>query len=129
MPRRREPDPLAQAVGQRIRQLRAEAGLTLEKLAFESELGSKGHLSSIERGLVRPTIHTLQVLADRLGVLLLDLVTFPEDDERQKLIDRTRLLPRGTLRKLVKELEAPASRARLQEPKDRPGGRTGRRVK
>ena len=49
MPRRREPDPLAQAVGQRIRQLRQEAGLTMEKLAFESELGSKGHLSNIEK--------------------------------------------------------------------------------
>lgn len=107
MPRRREPDPLSQAVGQRIRQLREEAGLTLEKLAFESELGSKGHLSNLERGLVRPTIQTLQVLADRLGVLLLDLVTFPEDDDRQKLIDRTRGLPRGTLKKLAKELSEP----------------------
>jgi transcriptional regulator with XRE-family HTH domain len=94
-------------VGQRIRQLRQEAGLTMEKLAFESELGSKGHLSNIERGLVRPTVQTLQVLADRLGVLLLDLVTFPERDERQRLIDRTRSLPRGTLRKLVKELDPP----------------------
>jgi transcriptional regulator with XRE-family HTH domain len=92
-------------VGQRIRQLREEAGLTMEKLAFESELGSKGHLSNIERGLVRPTVQTLQVLADRLGVLLLDLVTFPERDERQNLIDRTRSLPRGTLKKLAKELD------------------------
>lgn len=107
MPRRREPDPLAQAVGQRIRQLREEAGLTMEKLAFESELGSKGHLSNLERGLVRPTIQTLQVLADRLGVLLLDLVTFPEQDERQKLIDRTRSLPKGTVKKLVKDLGEP----------------------
>ncbi|NUQ73374.1 MAG: helix-turn-helix transcriptional regulator [Polyangiaceae bacterium] len=92
-------------MGQRIRQLREEAGLTMEKLAFESELGSKGHLSNIERGLVRPTVQTLQVLADRLGVLLLDLVTFPERDERQHLIDRTRSLPRGTLKKLAKELD------------------------
>jgi transcriptional regulator with XRE-family HTH domain len=91
-------------VGQRIRQLREEVGLTMEKLAFESELGSKGHLSNLERSLVRPTIQTLQVLADRLGVLLLDLVTFPETDDRQKLIDRTRLLPKGTVKKLVRDL-------------------------
>ncbi|WP_437972242.1 helix-turn-helix transcriptional regulator [Sorangium sp. So ce260] len=115
-------------MGRRIRQLREEAGLTLEKLAFEIELGSKGHLSNIERGLVRPTIQTLQVLADRLGVLLLDLVTFPEDDDRQKLIDRTRSFSRGTLRKLVKELEDPGAGARRQEPKERRGGRTGQRI-
>lgn len=90
MPRRRTPDPLAQAVGRRIRVLREEAGITLEKLAFESELGSKGHLSDIEKGLTRPNVATLKVLADRLGVLLLDVVTFPEEDERQKLVDRSR---------------------------------------
>jgi len=121
MPRRREPDPLAQAVGQRIRQLREEAGLTMEKLAFESELGSKGHLSNIERGLVRPTVQTLQVLADRLGVLLLDLVTFPERDERQRLVDRTRSLPRGTLKKLAKELDlSKLSLASPPEPTRKP---------
>src|SRR5262245_29857763 len=113
MPRRREPDPLAQAVGQRIRQLRQEAGLTMEKLAFESELRSKGHLSSLERGLVMPTIQTLQVLADRLGVLLLDLVTFPESDERQRVVDLTRRLPRGTLKKLAKELAESGSPAHV----------------
>ena len=104
MPRRREPDPLAQAVGKRIRQLREEAGLTLEKLAFESELGSKGHLSNLERGLARPTIHTLKVLADRLEVSVLDLLTFPEQGDRQKLVDLTRHLGRGTIRKLLKDM-------------------------
>lgn len=93
----------------------------MEKLAFESELGSKGHLSNIERGLARPTVQTLQVLADRLGVLLLDLVTFPERDERQRLVDRTRSLPRGTLKKLVKELGPPKlSPAAPPEPARKP---------
>src|SRR5437773_12286253 len=75
VPRRKVADPLARRVGDRIRSLRKAAGLTGEKLAFESELGSKGHLSDIENGLARPTIRTLKVLADRLGVVLLDLVT------------------------------------------------------
>ena len=105
MPRRHEPDPLALAVGQRIKQLREEAGLTIEKLAYESELGSKGHLSNLERGLAVPNVHTLQVIADRLGVNILDLVTFPEDDDRQRLVDRIRLLSKGTIRKLLKECE------------------------
>jgi len=47
MPRRTTPDPIALAVGARIRQLRREQGLTLEKLAYESDLGSKGYLSDI----------------------------------------------------------------------------------
>lgn len=93
MPRRQNPDPLAQRIGQRIRQLRQRAGLSLEKLAYESELGSKGHLSDLERGLTRPTINTLKAVADRLGVPLLDLVTFPEDSERERLVEALRELP------------------------------------
>ena len=104
MPRRSVPDPLALAVGQRIRELREEAGLTIEKLAFESDVGSKGHLSSLERGLVMPTVRTLQALAERLGVLALDLVNFPANGERQRLVDLTRRLSRGTTRKLLREL-------------------------
>ena len=103
MPRRSEVDPLALAVGKRIAHLRAENGLTLERLAYESGF-SKGHLSSIERGLVRPTIQSLQTLADGLGVLLLDLVTFPEQGDRQRLIDETRRLPRGTLKRLLRDI-------------------------
>jgi transcriptional regulator with XRE-family HTH domain len=102
MPRRGTPDPLAQAVGARIRQLRQEAGLTIEKLAYESELGSKGHLSTLEKGLARPTIQTLQVIADRLEVKLLDLVTFPEEDDRAKLIDRSRQMSAAEIRRLLK---------------------------
>ena len=82
--------------------MRQEAGLTIEKLAYESELGSKGHLSTLEKGLARPTIQTLQVIADRLEVKLLDLVTFPEEDERAKLIDRTREMSATEIRRLLK---------------------------
>ncbi len=104
MPRRSTSDPLSRAIGARVKQLRQEAGLTMEKLAYESELGSKGHLSNLERGLVRPTAHTLKVLADRLGVLLPDLLTFPELDERQRFIDRTRSLSREKIRALSRLL-------------------------
>lgn len=90
MPRRQTPDPLALRIGQRVRHLRQQAGLSLEKLAYESELGSKGHLSDLERGLIRPTITTLQAIADRLGVALLDLVSFPEEGGRGKLVEALR---------------------------------------
>ena len=95
----------------------------MEKLAFESELGSKGHLSNLERGLARPTIHTLKVLADRLEVSVLDLLTFPEQGDRQKLVDLTRHLGRGTIRKLLKDLlkdMAPLEPAKPPAPKPAP---------
>ncbi len=83
MPRRQAPDKLALAVGQRIREIRIAAGLTIEELAETSKLGSKGHLSNMERGLVRPNIQTLKLIANGLGVLPLDLMTFPKTDARQ----------------------------------------------
>lgn len=82
----------------------------MEKLAFESELGSKGHLSNLERGLAVPNVRTLQVIADRLGVLLLDLVTFPDGSDRQRLVDLTRAMPKGTIRRLIKECEGAAQK-------------------
>ena len=106
MPRRSTPDPLAQRIGARIRVLRNEAGLTLEKLAYESEVGSKGFLSDVEKGLARPTVETLQAIADRLEIELLDLVTFPDESDRQRLVDRTRQLSKGTVKKLLREMTA-----------------------
>jgi len=105
VPRRSTSDPLALAVGTRVRQLREEADLTIEALAFELEVGSKGHLSSLERGLVRPTIQTLKAIAGDLGVAVLDLVTFPEEDERQRLVDATRHLRPNQISQLLREAE------------------------
>lgn len=101
MPRRAEPDPLSQAIGRRVRALRVERGKTLEKLAFEHETVSKGHLSDIENGRVNPTMHTLRSLADRLGVAVFDLVTFPEVDARSALVDATRGLTSASLDELL----------------------------
>lgn len=83
--------------------MRKESGLTLEKLAYESEVGSKGFLSDVEKGLARPTVETLAKIADRLEVALFDIVTFPDEDDRQRLVDCTRHLSKGTVRKLLKE--------------------------
>ncbi len=98
MARRTRPDPFATKIGKRVRALRQEQGLTLEKLAYGVEF-SKGQLSTIEKGLAVPTATTLNVLAEGLDVLPLDLLTFPEDSPREKLIDMTRGLSK-------KELEA-----------------------
>lgn len=90
MPRRSSPDALSRAIGARVRELRLDAGLTLEKLAYESDLGSKGHLSDLEQGLVRPTIHTLAALSDRLGVRLVDIVNVAPRDQRTSLLEAMR---------------------------------------
>lgn len=83
---------MALAVGQRIRELREETGLSIQQLAETSEIGSKGHLSNMERGLVRPNVQTLKQVAEGLGVQPLDLLTFPKDGLRQRLIELTRKL-------------------------------------
>lgn len=69
----------------------------MEQLADASTTGSKGHLSNIERGLVRPNINTLKQVADGLGVQPLDLMTFPRRSLRERLVDLTRNLSRARL--------------------------------
>jgi transcriptional regulator with XRE-family HTH domain len=101
MPRRSRPDSFSLEVGERIRDLRIEGGMTLEELADQTIAGSKGHISNIERGLVRPNIYTLKQVADGLGVKPLDLVTFPKKSLRERLIDLTRRLTRENLKHLA----------------------------
>jgi transcriptional regulator with XRE-family HTH domain len=112
MPRRNEPDDLALQVGQRIRDLREDNGMTIQQLAETSEIGSKGHISNMERGLVRPNIQTLKQVADGLGVLPLDLMTFPKLDIRQKLIELTRFVSRAKLSELIRVLTRGKAKAR-----------------
>ena len=86
----------------------------MEKLAWESEVNprtgqpalSKGHLSNLEKGLARPTTHTLKMIADALGVLPLDLLTFPSRDTRQALVDLTRNLSSRELAQLSKAAQS-----------------------
>lgn len=103
MPRQTTADPTAAKIGNRIRELRTGQRLTQEKLSYEAGLKSKGHLSGIEKGLIRPTIPTLVLLAERLEVDLLDIMTFPEDSPRQRLVDITRRMKPGTIRRLIRD--------------------------
>lgn len=121
MPRRDAPDPLAAAVGQRIRALREARGWNLERVAFESGLASKGHLSDIEHGRVVPTVATLRTLAEHFGVEVLDLVTFPERGGRHLLIDRAREASTEQIARWIAELEASRS-GEAHAPDARPYG-------
>ena len=111
MARRTKPDPLAAKIGARVRALREEHGLTLEKLAYSTDF-SKGQLSTIEKGLAVPTASTLNVLAEGLEALPLDLLTFPEDSPREKLIDMTRGLSKKDLEAIIAPLRRRSEPAR-----------------
>jgi len=63
-------------VGDRIRQLRKEKGLSQEKLGYESELHCT-HIGSIERGQKSCSIDTLIKVAKGLNVEVADLFNFP----------------------------------------------------
>lgn len=104
MARRTDPDPLAKKIGERVRFLRGTQGLTLEKLAYSCDF-SKGQLSTIERGLAIPTAKTLAKLAEGLDLSPLDLLTFPEESEREKLIDLTRGLSSSQIQVMIVQLE------------------------
>jgi transcriptional regulator with XRE-family HTH domain len=106
MPRRSTPNSLAEGIGLRIAELRREQGLTAEKLAYESDVGSKGYVSDIEHGLALPSLTTLDRIARRLDVSLYDLLVLPTRGDRERLIDLTRHVPKGPLTRLLRELVA-----------------------
>lgn len=63
----------AQAVGERVLELRTARGMTLGALAATTALG-KGTLSELERGLRNPTLETLFAIATALGAPLTALL-------------------------------------------------------
>lgn len=81
----------AKRVGRRLRQLREERQLTQEKLAYECGR-AKSYVCEIESGKKVPSLALLAEFADRLGVPVFDLLVFPDDGQRERLIDATRAL-------------------------------------
>jgi transcriptional regulator with XRE-family HTH domain len=80
-------------VGESLRRLRAESGMSMRTLAKSSGLSANA-LSMIERGRTSPSVSTLYKLADALGVPVTAFFGTPE--ERQQVIffralDRSRV--------------------------------------
>lgn len=67
-------------IGEKIRHLRKQKGLTLEELASRSEL-TKGFLSQLERNLTSPSIDSLDDILEALGTNLAEF--FKEDADEQ----------------------------------------------
>ena len=66
---------LIKALGNRIRELRVEAGLSQEGLSNEAEI-PLSQIGRIERGETNPTISTLFVICKAFGIELKDLLDF-----------------------------------------------------
>lgn len=69
-------------IGPKVRDLRVQAGLTLEKLAKKAGL-SQGYLSKIENSRNAPPVSTLLMIARALGISM--SVLFGEDGRRNRI--------------------------------------------
>ena len=103
MPRRSIPEPIAAKVGARIRELRLERGMSLADLADAAGL-SKGHMSSVERGLVLITVGTVVATARALGVPPFVLAMFPDEDPLSTVIEHIRSTEGGDTNKAAGQL-------------------------
>jgi transcriptional regulator with XRE-family HTH domain len=102
MPRRKTASALTASIGQRLRMLRNEQG---ESLAHFGAGGpGKGHLSSLERGLVNPSMTVLDRIAQSTGIEMPYLVCLPNASDRQALIERTRFLSDDEVKMLLRLL-------------------------
>ena len=75
-------DTLAARIGSNLKQLRVESGLSQKGLAEAAQL-SPTLISRIENGLVRPSIATLELIAQSLKV---DIGYFFRDEEKRQFV-------------------------------------------
>ena len=103
MPRRQGGATFARGLGERIRALRVEAGVTQEDLAWSVDL-NKGYLSQVESGKRTPTLSVLVQLAHELNVEVVDLVGYDLDQPQAALLDAVRRKDRKGLKKALRVL-------------------------
>ena len=96
---------VTRSIGARIRRFREQAGLSLENVAWEIDIG-KPHLSRIERGDRAPSIEVLFAIAEKLGVLAADLVAVGRDP-RTRLLEATMGVDDETLEEVRQRLPRP----------------------
>jgi transcriptional regulator with XRE-family HTH domain len=110
-------DDETQKLGQRIRDLRSKAGMTLTELSKATGV-SIGTLSQLERGLVSPTVRTVYTVANALGVMPAWLIDPSQNTskgtESQYIVragQRSRLLDIDGIRK---DIASPAASEKLR---------------
>ena len=67
-----EPAELASLVGERIRKIRKEEGLSLELFALRCDMNA-AYVGHIERGVQNPTLNTLERICKGLDISVEDL--------------------------------------------------------
>jgi transcriptional regulator with XRE-family HTH domain len=77
-----ESKTLALKLGNKIRLLRNQRGLTLEQLALRCDM-APNFLGNVERGMRCPTVHTIQRVCNGLNISLAELFT-DEDSSSEK---------------------------------------------
>ncbi|UQA63448.1 helix-turn-helix domain-containing protein [Polyangium aurulentum] len=90
MPRRKQADPIAAKVGERIRALRVERGMSMSAVAKAAGL-SKGHVTNVERGFAQATVGTLVSAAHALGVPPSMLLVFPGEEPLGSMLEHLRV--------------------------------------
>ncbi|WP_161957980.1 cupin domain-containing protein [Azospirillum palustre] len=108
-------DEETQKLGQRIRDLRLKAGMTLTDLAKATGV-SIGTLSQLERGLVSPTVRTVYTVAAAFGVMpawLIDPSSSKPTESRYivRAGERSQLLDLDGIRK---DVASPVASKRLR---------------
>lgn len=101
-------------IGEKLRHLRKESGLTQEELANRAYL-TKGFISQLERDLTSPSIATLKSILDVLGLPLAD---FFRDMPQQSLVSRrkTRVLSSNSDESCQIFFLLPKAMGRLMDP-------------
>jgi transcriptional regulator with XRE-family HTH domain len=74
---------IVEMVGERIRLLRQQRGLSQERLAFNADMNTS-FIGSIERGQKSPTIDSLEKIAAALDVTLEELFSFEANRPNQR---------------------------------------------
>ncbi len=74
----RSTNNLNSAFGKVLRELRSKADISQQELAFECEL-DRTYISLLERGLRQPTISTIFILAETLGIKPSKMIRIVED--------------------------------------------------
>ncbi|MFV0425304.1 MAG: helix-turn-helix domain-containing protein [Bacilli bacterium] len=72
-------------IGEKVKQLRIQYGLTQEELASRCEL-SKGFISMLENDLTSPSLSTMQDLLEVFGLTLSDFFSKVEEEEENVVV-------------------------------------------
>lgn len=112
-------------IGDKLRRLRMENGLTQEELANRAYL-TKGFISQLERDLTSPSIATLKSILDVLGV---DLAEFFQDMPTPSVVARkkARVLSSESTQECAIYFLLPRAQGRIMDPvmvRLQKGGRT-----